>query len=407
MLVRRVNQGQWTLTPVGLRLWIGRIFALVLILGSLVFSSIVPVLAQSAKCTRLEHQLASLSAGKRSVKNDTGAIRAQRSRIGKLKQAIKIRGCAAKKKLFKRDAHASCSGLRSDLRLTQRKLKRLEKQKSHSVSGKGSTTAETNRIKRALRRNRCGQDDTKTAVKKRSGFFRSLFGASKRVDRKNRGPSNVDLMDQMYGSRSNLANRQAVLDRHGKGRNRKLWSTRRRLKNFNTVRTICVRRCDGYYFPVSFSTNESGIERDSTACANLCPGREMELFTHKTSTETVDDMTSVVDGQFYTSMETAYAYRQSFNPQCACDFKKLDQRYSIDRPAEEQSIASLDGDYSYLQMAVPEFRPSWPTADDEGGETVEITRVRPPATILRTSPKQPASTERKIRVIGDAFFPNQ
>ena len=39
---------------------------------------------------------------------------------------------------------------------------------------------------------------------------------------------------------------------------------------FATYRTLCVRLCDGYYFPVSFSTLPNHFQRDSELCASQC-----------------------------------------------------------------------------------------------------------------------------------------
>ena len=38
----------------------------------------------------------------------------------------------------------------------------------------------------------------------------------------------------------------------------------------DTYRTVCVRMCDGYYFPVSFSVTPDRFERDRQSCENSC-----------------------------------------------------------------------------------------------------------------------------------------
>ena len=42
-------------------------------------------------------------------------------------------------------------------------------------------------------------------------------------------------------------------------------------------RTVCVRLCDGYYWPVSFQTKRSQFQKDARACESSCTG-EARLF---------------------------------------------------------------------------------------------------------------------------------
>ena len=47
---------------------------------------------------------------------------------------------------------------------------------------------------------------------------------------------------------------------------------------YSTVRTLCVRTCDGYYWPVSYSTIPDYVVNDADQCQQQCPGAEVELF---------------------------------------------------------------------------------------------------------------------------------
>ena len=46
-----------------------------------------------------------------------------------------------------------------------------------------------------------------------------------------------------------------------------------------TYHTVCVRACDGYYFPISYSTLPSRFADDARACQRLCPAAEAELYS--------------------------------------------------------------------------------------------------------------------------------
>ena len=83
-----------------------------------------------------------------------------------------------------------------------------------------------------------------------------------------------------------------------------------------TYRTLCVRLCDGFYFPISFATPEGGLARDAEQCRASC-GAEARLFYHLNpggSVETMMDLT----GRAYSALPTAFKYRKSLVTGCQC-----------------------------------------------------------------------------------------
>ena len=48
-----------------------------------------------------------------------------------------------------------------------------------------------------------------------------------------------------------------------------------------TFRTVCVRTCDGAYFPVSFATVQGRFADDEKTCKALCPATEASLFAYR------------------------------------------------------------------------------------------------------------------------------
>lgn len=85
----------------------------------------------------------------------------------------------------------------------------------------------------------------------------------------------------------------------------------------DTFRTLCVRTCDGYYFPISFSTVPARFGDDMRACSAMCPGTEVSLYVHHSQGEGAEQMVSL-SGQRYTALPMAFSYRKSYNPTCAC-----------------------------------------------------------------------------------------
>jgi hypothetical protein len=84
-----------------------------------------------------------------------------------------------------------------------------------------------------------------------------------------------------------------------------------------TYRTLCVRTCDGYYFPISYSTVPGKFADDENLCRRLCPATEVALFSHRNPGEDVARAVSA-SGKIYTELPNAFSYRKQFNAACSC-----------------------------------------------------------------------------------------
>jgi Protein of unknown function (DUF2865) len=84
-----------------------------------------------------------------------------------------------------------------------------------------------------------------------------------------------------------------------------------------TFRTVCVRACDGYYFPISYSTVQSRFADDARTCQRECPATAAELYTYRNPGEDIAQAVSL-GGQSYTALPTAFQYRKEFSPTCSC-----------------------------------------------------------------------------------------
>lgn len=84
-----------------------------------------------------------------------------------------------------------------------------------------------------------------------------------------------------------------------------------------TYRTLCVRTCDGYYFPISFSAGGEDLQRDQNACRALCSGQDVALYVQPNPGADGGPMVSLA-GAPYTDLPTAYRYRAEYDRSCAC-----------------------------------------------------------------------------------------
>lgn len=83
------------------------------------------------------------------------------------------------------------------------------------------------------------------------------------------------------------------------------------------ARTVCVRTCDGYLFPLGNLSPGDDLSVHREACTAACPGAQVALFTLRPGQE---DMTRAVSlsGQSYGSLPYARAYLKRRNPDCNC-----------------------------------------------------------------------------------------
>jgi hypothetical protein len=83
-----------------------------------------------------------------------------------------------------------------------------------------------------------------------------------------------------------------------------------------TLKTVCVRMCDGYYFPVSNATTKKGLFRDQMKCRSAC-GDEARLFHLPAGSTDVGEATDG-NGRVYGLLNVAYKYRKSLVAGCQC-----------------------------------------------------------------------------------------
>ena len=84
----------------------------------------------------------------------------------------------------------------------------------------------------------------------------------------------------------------------------------------STFRTICVRTCDGYYFPISFATTTDRIARDAQVCQSQCGG-PAKLYYYPNPGGEVQQAVGL-DGTPYTALQNAFRYRKEVVSSCTC-----------------------------------------------------------------------------------------
>ena len=84
-------------------------------------------------------------------------------------------------------------------------------------------------------------------------------------------------------------------------------------------KAVCVRACDGAFFPVSYSASQGRLGGLEDMCRALCPNADVSLYTYPPSGQ-IEQAVSI-NGAKYMDMPNALKYRQSLDPTCSCKRK--------------------------------------------------------------------------------------
>jgi hypothetical protein len=178
-----------------------------------------------------------------------------------------------------------------------------------------------------------------------------------------------------------------------------------------TFRTVCVRTCDGGYFPISFATVPARFPDDEKTCKALCPATEASLYAYRNPGEDINQAVSI-NGQPYTQSPNAFRFRQEFNPSCAC--KAAGQTWSDalksidDKAAAEQQGDIIVTEESAKKMSRPPA-PKAPATTGKKGAPSTAAASPAPAPAADTAPPATVSTgaagDKPIRSVGPTFIP--
>lgn len=221
--------------------------------------------------------------------------------------------------------------------------------------------------------------------------------------------------------------------------------------------TLCVRTCDGYYFPLTYETGAENFQRDQAQCQAQCPGAE--LFYKNTGDEKPESMISL-SGQAYKDMPNAFKFRKAganATPQCTCqktagNYSTMGDPRQLAKGTPEPSAAAKPIEPAKQLPAIEPAKPEQPArakiepspsvikpAEPAKQAIIEPAKPAPanaepiapaaakpatePSSIIQLGEPVPAKTKaplpqplsedkpidpnRKVRVVGPTFLPDQ
>src|SRR5437667_2760794 len=329
-------------------------------------------------CPRLEAQLAALDRGggtgdparDEQIRRYQEAAGKQQGELDRVTSQAKRMGCDSSGffSLFSGQS-AQCGPVNNQIQQMRANLEQITTSLERLRGGFGSADRDNQRrsILLALAQSNCGPQYA-NAVRGPGNFLDNLFGNNNPV------PPGADLGPQS-----------------------------------GTFRTVCVRTCDGAYFPISFATVPARFPDDERSCKALCPAAEANLFTYRNPGEDINQAVSI-NGQPYASSPNAFRYRQEFNPSCAC--KAAGQTWSDalksidDRAAAEHQGDIIVTEESAKKMSRVPTKPAPAAAKKGTTAAVPDAAPAPDASASTAAPAAGTPSENKpIRSVGPTFIP--
>ncbi|WEJ57531.1 DUF2865 domain-containing protein [Devosia sp. FJ2-5-3] len=143
-------------------------------------------------------------------------------------------------------------------------------------------------------------------------------------------------------------------------------------QGYSTVRTVCVRLSDGYFWPISYSTLTDYIGNDAQQCQAMCPNTPVELYYYDNPGQEPEQMRNM-GGTPYTSLGTAFAYRTKFDSDASCRVA----------PKSDGTVTLADGEdgsgRAMIEIAGASF--PLPLRDPRGVVPVTVAAVATPAAV--------------------------
>lgn len=372
-------------------------------------SCLLPGAAQAASraCRQLEAELAS-PAGRSSpqLAKLEAAITDQNAQLQIARRKARGSGCGFR---ILGGGGNSCSGINANIDSMEQNLAKLERRRAKAARAGGGGRSRA-RIMADLRANGCRENTASVQRPERApeggrNLLEKLFGGGIRhrnsieelgVPAPRNEERNVRRVPQSSGNWVNDGGRIRYSAPPGR------------------YRTLCVRNCDGYFFPISTSSTPSDFERDQANCQSSCPGAEVQIYYTRPGQEP-DTMVSGLSGQPYTALPAANLYRQTGMPSpagCSCNAPDG----IAGRAGEASNYSVIAGAPPPAPVVEPEpalphptARPD-PAADPEtlanlnGGLDAE--GLKRMAVTPKVDKSVPSGEERKVRVVGPVFLPD-
>jgi hypothetical protein len=125
-----------------------------------------------------------------------------------------------------------------------------------------------------------------------------------------RAPQPRGFFDQLFGGRGGGDDVQMPLEEPPDGLDPMEQGPARGSK------AVCVRLCDGAFFPLSYSAGRRDNDQLTELCRAQCPYAQTSVYTYSPSRDIVDAVS--LSGEPYTSHPNALRFRKVYDASCTC-----------------------------------------------------------------------------------------
>ena len=242
-------------------------------------SGMQPATAQAVDCNSLAAQIA--ASGTRGGGGGQYSVAAgrQRAELARVSAYANSLGCDRPDFFLFGNRPPQCAGLNAQISRMQANLQSLSQ--AAAYGGDGARAALQQRFDTYCR----GAGGYGTA----SNFFEQLFGGAKRPPSDGGAPDITVAPPEEEQDASNARGGSQAL---------------------------CVRTCDGGYFPMSVSARRRDLGDLQELCTALCPGTEAKLYTRVPGRDVSTAVAS--DGERYSDLPNALKFEKTFDKSCSC-----------------------------------------------------------------------------------------
>jgi hypothetical protein len=258
--------------------------ALAALAASIVAFSADIALAQNAECARLQQAIAA----RRGSSGSQAAVERQRAELGRTRAYAGSLGCGNRKFLFfGSEPPPQCGEVTAQISRMEANLADLQ---ARAGGGAGDLVARYNA--------ECGHAQPSGP----GNVFEALFGGLARLGApQDQEPPQTDARFEDRGDQP----RQSAPSGEKGG-----------VQAHSGSYAVCVRTCDGSFFPVSYSGAGSRADSLEDVCRALCPNADMALYSFPFG-GTVDEAASPT-GEPYANLPNAAKFEKAYDQSCSC-----------------------------------------------------------------------------------------
>lgn len=333
---------------------------------------------QNPACQRLEAQLTALDRGNADpqradqIRRAEDAVNRQQFEVDRLVSQSRRMGCESSGffSIFS-NPPPQCGPLARQIGQQRSTLERMQNGLERLNGGTTERAAQRQSLLIALGDNGCGPQYRSAAIGgQQGGFFDRLFGGNGGQISPQSGP--------MGGS----------------------------------YRTVCVRTCDGYYFPISYETSPDRFRDDEQTCQRMCPAAQVQLYTYHNPGENMSQAVSLA-GQPYAQLPTAFQYRKAVDQACSCRRPGESWYEALKTGGADETVAPGDvvvTERNAKRLSQPRIgadgKPIRPDLRSQSTREQPTSNAPAPGEVAPADgPARADTAKRPVRTVGPTFIP--